>query len=97
MVYIPTKHQKYDLLPRCRKHGGEVFSYSCELLDEVHKYLPNTEGLTPYGFNSYQAYDDEIDRCAQKYGKLHPSLPTLLQELKEHTHIRNRKEYWAVV
>lgn len=27
MAYIPKQHEKYDLLPECRKRGREVFDY----------------------------------------------------------------------
>ena len=56
MPYIPKEHVKYDLLPFCRKNGGEVFEYPSELLDKVEKYLPDGESLIPYGYNSYEEY-----------------------------------------
>ena len=35
MPYIPKEHEKYDLLPFCRKSGGEVFEYPSCLVNEV--------------------------------------------------------------
>ena len=40
MPYIPEQHKKYDLLPGSVKHGGEVFSYPSELVDEIGAYYP---------------------------------------------------------
>ena len=63
MPYIPKEHEKYDLLPYCRKHGGEVFEYPY-LLNKLNTYLKADDHLDPYGYNSYEDYDCEIDRVA---------------------------------
>ena len=48
MAYIPKQHEKYDLLPECRKHGGEVFDYPSKLIFKIvcFKDRANTT-LTP--------------------------------------------------
>ena len=49
MAYIPKEHEKYELLPMCRRNGGEVFSYPSGIVDELSKRLPEGENLIPYG------------------------------------------------
>lgn len=56
MVYIPEQHKKYELLPRCRKNGGEVFEYSSKLLYQVNSCLPYGVLLDPYGYKSYEEF-----------------------------------------
>lgn len=51
MPYIPKEHEKYDLLPYCRKHGGEVFEYP-SLLNKLNTYLKADDHLDPYGYDS---------------------------------------------
>ena len=60
MPYIPKQHEKYNLLPYCRKDGGEVFDYPSELIYKAEKMLEN-EDLMPYNFNSYEEYYGHID------------------------------------
>ena len=40
--YIPVEHEQYDLLPRCRAEGGEVFSYP-SMLDDVDERIRKWE------------------------------------------------------
>lgn len=56
MAYIPEKHKKYDVLPMCRKRGGEVFSYPGKIIDDLENYLPEEENMIPYGYDSYEQY-----------------------------------------
>ena len=56
MPYIPKEHLKYEVLPRCRKSGREVFSYPGSLLDEANQYVEGEDLLDPYGFHSYEEY-----------------------------------------
>ena len=39
MPYIPEQHKKYNLLPYCRKDGGEVFDYPSDLISKAEKML----------------------------------------------------------
>lgn len=88
---------KYDLLPFCKKNGKEVFSYPEKFLDEVEHRLPKGESLMPYGYDSYQEYDAQLDQYAAQYGKQTSGLVEQLAELKRRVHIMNVKEDWAVV
>lgn len=45
MPYIPKIHEQYDLLPLCRKDGGEVFDYPSKLIYETEELLGSSEGL----------------------------------------------------
>lgn len=67
MPYIPKEHEKYNLLPLCQDRGGEVFGYPCGLLGELEEYIAPEDQLTPYGFKSYEEYDQEIDRIARRF------------------------------
>jgi len=58
MPYIPKAHKKYDILPYCRENGGEVFSYSVELENEIGAMLPDGASVIPYGYESYVALDE---------------------------------------
>ena len=53
MPYIPKKHEKYNLLPYCRKNGGEVFSYNGTL---EHKLAFPEMTIIPCGYNSYDEF-----------------------------------------
>lgn len=100
MPYIPVGHEKYDLLPKCRKRGGEVFSYPSEELSVIETLLPKGEGLTPYGYESYAEYDAEIDRYSLLYGFYNGELNDLgckLMAYKEIIRKMNVKENWSVL
>jgi hypothetical protein len=43
MPYIPKMHEKYNLLPLCREHGGEVFSYPSDEMYEILRLLPKAK------------------------------------------------------
>ena len=45
MPYIPKEHEKYDLLPYCRKDGGEVFEYPGGLINEAEELMDSPCGL----------------------------------------------------
>jgi hypothetical protein len=64
MAYIPIEHQKYDILPLCRQYGGEVFSYSTELENKIDRLLPDGESVIPYGYASYEQFEQLI--CTPK-------------------------------
>lgn len=96
MPYIPKEHEKYNLLPFCREHGGEVFEYPCDLLDELEEYIPSEDQLTPYGFKSYEEYNQEIDRIARRFLD-QPQVMDLFAEFKTQIYEMNRKEQWSVL
>ena len=98
MPYIPKEHEKYDLLPFCREIGGEVFSYSST--NRIDKLLPEGEHIIPYGYNSYEDYDIQLDEYLNQYGYTDGALNLLGQMLiayKSDIKRRNIKEDWSVV
>lgn len=96
MAYIPEQHKKYDLLPHCKKHGGEVFEYPCKLLDKLEKYLPGGENLMPYGYKSYEEYYSEIDKLAEQFFT-DPDVAKMYAEFKNEMLKLNVKENWSVL
>ena len=96
MAYIPEIHKKYDLLPYCRKKGGEVFEYPCKLLNKLERYLPDGENMMPYGYESYKAYYSEMDKLAEQYFK-DPEVAKLYTDFKSEMHKLNVKENWSVL
>lgn len=96
MPYIPKEHEKYDLLPLCRERGGEVFEYPGDLLDRLEEYLAPEDQLMPYGFKSYEEYNQEINRIAQQFSN-QPEVMELFAQLKAQVHEMNCKEQWSVL
>ena len=94
--FIPEHHRQYDLLPLCRKNGGEVFDYPSRLMDEAARLLGSCEYVMPYGYQSYAAYDAALDALMQRHA-VNPALAAKLAELKEAVHSMNRKEEWSVL
>lgn len=97
MPYIPKQHEKYNVLPYCRAHGGEVFSYPSGLLNKVESLLPEGEGLTPYGYSCYDEYYAQIDKCRYEYAADNLELEMLLLKFKLEIQKMNIKEDWAVL
>lgn len=100
MAYIPAKHDKYDLLPLCKKLGGEVFSYPSETIDEIHSLINEEENLIPYGFDSYEAYDALLDKLIKKYKSENARQNVIVEKLemlKKQIKLMNIKENWSVV
>lgn len=96
MPYIPKEHEKYNLLPLCRERGGEVLEYPSQLLFELEQYLEPEDQLDPYGYKSYEEYDAEIGRIAQKYMS-QPQVVERLAKFKAQVHDMNCKEQWSVL
>lgn len=96
MPYIPKEHEKYDLLPRCRKNGGEVFEYPSDLLFEAEQLIDSTIGLTPYGYNSYDEYDHFLDSLMTQYST-DSNIVKKLREVKEEIFLWNQKETWSIL
>ena len=103
MAYIPEAHKKYDLLPRCRKEGGEVFSYSSELESAILDFASKNSHIWPYGFNSYDEFYDYLDyETDNAYAALGDcdrfyTIRQLIAEYKEDIKRRNIKENWSIV
>lgn len=95
MAYIPEQHKKYQLLPYCREHGGEVFEYPSGLLSKVNLLLPDGETLDPYGFASYEEYYSAIDKWLVFFENNEAAL--LLQEFRKEMLQMNCKENWSVL
>lgn len=96
MAYIPDNHKKYNILPMCRKNGGEVFSYPGKLIDELEKFLPEDENMMPYGYDSIEEYMAEMDKFADRFfveeksSLLYDQFKTVMCEM-------NRKENWSIL
>jgi DNA-directed RNA polymerase subunit M/transcription elongation factor TFIIS len=100
MPYIPKEHAKYDILPHCRKSGGEVFSYDCEMEGEISAMLPEGKSVIPYGYYSYEEFYGHLDNLVLKYGVLDGApnaIGVKIHEYKEDIKKRNVKENWSVL
>lgn len=95
MPYIPKQHKKYNLLPYCRKEGGEVFDYPSELIYKAEKMLED-EDLMPYNFNSYEEYYSHIDDLIKKYEEK-SQIVEVLQSVKTKVRSMNIKEQWSIL
>lgn len=96
MPYIPQKHEKYDLLPLCRKSGGEVFDYPGKLINEVESLIDPARGLLPYNYDSYDDYYGHLDKLIEAY-TAYPDTVDALKRLKQRVLDMNQKEEWSVV
>ena len=96
MAYIPKEHEKYDVLPKCRRDGGEVFSYPSRIVDELGKKLPDGENLIPYGYSSMEEYIKKMEDYAAEYFK-EDSDKQLFAQFKSLVNEMNRKEEWSIV
>ncbi|MCL1890704.1 MAG: hypothetical protein FWG00_01565 [Coriobacteriia bacterium] len=105
MPYIPKEHEKYDLLPTCRKYGGEVFSYPSELADIDDRVIVleyGTDGyapscITPYGYSSYDEYYESLDEYIDFCRDIDLALSQELVSLKKTMKKMNIKENWSIV
>lgn len=95
MPYIPINHEQYDLLPLCRKDGGEVFDYPSKLIYEAEQMLGSSEGLFPYNFSSYEDYYASVDALIAKHSA-DCEIVQKLHEVREMIIKMNRKEEWSV-
>lgn len=96
MPYIPKEHEKYDLLPFCRKNGGEVFEYPSELIDEAEELLETASGLIPYGYKSYEEYFNYIDALIKENSNCE-NIVIKLKELRDMVTKMNKKEDWSIL
>ncbi|MCL2153134.1 MAG: hypothetical protein FWH57_09305 [Oscillospiraceae bacterium] len=100
MPYIPIEHEKYDILPYCRGNGGEVFSYDVEMENEIGAMLPDGASVIPYGYESYEEFDDCLDEYILMLGISDGQLNILGRKIlkyKADIKKRNVKENWSVV
>ena len=96
MPYIPKNHEKYDLLPRCREEGGEVFNYPGELICEVERLGGSSCGLFPYGYDSYEDYYGFLATIIEEYHE-NPEIRSKLIELRDTVQQMNQKEEWSIL
>ena len=96
MPYIPKEHEKYGLLPYCRKNGGEVFQYPAMLVDELSKYLESLDGIFPYGYDSYEEYYGTINTLISNNSD-NLELVEKLNEFLNKMYEMNQKEEWSVL
>ena len=96
MPYIPEKHKQYNLLPSCRKRGGEVFEYPSDLVSEADALISPEESVTPYGFHSYDEYFAYIDKLINMYQD-NSSVVEVLKQVKVKVKEMNIKEDWSVL
>lgn len=96
MPYIPKEHEKYDLLPYCRKDGGEVFEYAGELLSETEKLIDSHITLMPYNYDSYDEYFTMIDSLIEKYSNDVKIVKRLMQ-VRKMVFKLNQKEEWSIL
>lgn len=96
MPYIPKQHEKYDLLPYCRKDGGEVFDYPSELICEAEKLLGSSVGIFPYNYESYESYYGTLDNLIEAHAK-QPEIVAALKKVRDKVKEMNRKEEWSIL
>ena len=96
MPYIPKEHEKYNLLPLCRKDGGEVWDYPSELILKAEKLLGSSSGLFPYNYDSYEQYDQSIEVLIAENSE-RKAIVSVLNKLKETVKSMNCKEEWSIL
>lgn len=96
MPYIPKEHEKYNLLPLCRKDGGEVFDYPSKLIYEAEQLIGSSVGLFPYNFDSYEEYFASVDGLIRDNSES-PEIVSKLSEVREMVWKMNQKEEWSIL
>ena len=96
MAYIPKQHEKYDLLPFRREHGGEVFDYPSKLINEIERIMGFSDMVFPYGYDSYEEYYASVDEVIKMHGD-NAELVDLLKKLKLRIKQMNVKEDWSIL
>ncbi len=93
MPYIPKEHRNYPVLLRCRAQGGEVFQYDSELMRQICERIG--EAPFPYGYNSYEEYDAELDRLVRSHEDDFETVHRI-EECRNMIHEANHKEDWSI-
>lgn len=93
MPYIPKKHEKYNLLPMCRKNGREVFEYPRLLLSRLEEL--GVHHLDPYGYQSYEEYYAELDKRKSQLSDA--AILEAFDKFKNRMPELNQKEKWSVL
>lgn len=96
MPYIPKEHEKYNLLPLCRKDGGEVFDYPLKLICEAEQLSDALKGLFPYNYDSYEEYFATIDFLI-KDNLQNSEIIDKLTQVREMVWEMNQKEEWSIL
>lgn len=94
MPYIPEEHKKFNVLPYCTEHGGEVFDYPSKLVDKLGDYFPEDVIFIPYGYKSYEEYFDYLREYREKTSD--EEAKKLFDLLDEEIKKLNRKEEWSI-
>lgn len=96
MPYIPKQHEKYNLLPYCKKDGGEVFDYPSELIYRAEKLIGSSVGLFPYNYDSYEDYYNKLDELMRIHSE-HVEIVEMLKKVRDKVKEMNCKEEWSVL
>ena len=88
MAYIPKEHKQFNVLPFCTEHGGEVFCYPSELVDQIGAYYPRGVHFIPYGYQSYEEYYEFLRKQRDKTRD--ETVRSLLRKLEENIAYLNR-------
>lgn len=94
-IYIPKEHEKYNLLPSCRRWNIEMIIWDPHIIREIKKITNKMyHELSPYGrFNSYKQLYKEVDSWIKEY----PAHKQLFQSYKESLKTLNNKDIWGIV
>ena len=107
--YIPESHEKYGLLPHCKRKGGEVFSYpswlneldgllsESGLFDGGEEASKRTMILIPHGYSSYAEYRRKLKQCADRCKDADSELAESIVALAREMDRLNVKENWSVL
>lgn len=107
--YIPESHEKYGLLPHCKRKGGEVFSYpswlneldgllsESGLFDGGGEASKRTMILIPHGYSSYAEYRRKLKQCADRCKDADSELAESIVALAREMDRLNVKENWSVL
>ena len=95
MPYIPKEHEKYELLPSCRKDGGEVFEYPRSLITKVERLLETEVSIIPYNYESYEEYYGMLDHLTENYKD--SEIIEILHQLRLKMMELNCKEEWSIL
>ncbi|MBR4880584.1 MAG: hypothetical protein IKU19_01540 [Clostridia bacterium] len=96
MPYIPEQHKKYDLLPLCREHGGEVFDYPSKELYIAEKLLGSGVGIFPYNYDSYEEYYGKLENLITEHTDNTEIVEALIL-VRDGVKEMNCKEEWSVL